>query len=481
MNGGGLLRSTAKNILAKAGAEIGSRFLGIIFILMAARVLGPEGFGKFTFAAALAALFSGALEFGLRPIVIREVARAPETAERSWRIVSGLTLALGACLFPLLPLTAIGLNRPTETIWAVGLMGMFGLLSAFHELGIAFFIALRVQQYELLVRLVTKACLVLLALLVVAAGGGLVAITAAYPLSALISLPLILWLIHRWSPKLHPLWNLGESLRFWREAWPLAAGTLFHYASWRFPPLLLAVLRDDAEVGYFGAAFRLIEALGFIPAIFVFAIFPILSASYGHHEERLRTAIQKTFQLLLLLACPLAVGTMFVGRHLLQLFYGATFEPATPMLSVLIWTSALNFLNFLFFVVFISLNHQEEVTRIAGLGLALSLLLTPPLILWAGGVGAGLGLAIAEASLTLLGSLRLRRLRPGLGLWATAPKAFAASGLMALGLWAAGSGPLGVQLVVAVTIYAGSLTVLRTVSRDQLSLYYRALVRREGG
>jgi O-antigen/teichoic acid export membrane protein len=54
MNQTALLRSTAKNVFAKAGAEIGSRFLGVLFVLLAARALGPDGFGKFTFAAALA-------------------------------------------------------------------------------------------------------------------------------------------------------------------------------------------------------------------------------------------------------------------------------------------------------------------------------------------------------------------------------------------------------------------------------------------
>ena len=481
MSQGALLRRTAKNVLAKAGAEIGSRLLGILFTLLAARILGPGGFGKFTFAVALAALFSAALEFGLRPIVIREVSRSPETAERSWRTVSGLTLALGGLLFPLLPLTALALNRPTETIVAVTLMGMFGLVSAFHELGIAFFTAMRVQEYELLVRLLTKVFLVLLALVAVAAGGGLVAITAAYPLSALISLPLVLWVIHRWSPHLGPLWDRGESLRFWREAWPLAAGTFFLYASWRFPPLLLALLRDDAEVGYFGAAFRLVEALGFVPAIFVSAIFPILSASYGQNDTRLRAATQKTFHLLFLLACPLGVGTIFVGRHLLQLIYGATFEPATPMLSVLIWAGAFDFLTFLYFFVFTSLRQQREVTRIAAVGLGVNLLLTPPLIVWAGGVGAGLGLVAAEATVILLGTLRLLRLLPGLGLWVIAPKALAASGVMALGLWGFRAGPLGIQLLVGFLIYAGSLALLRPLSREELSLYYRALVRREGG
>ena len=480
MNRTTLLQSTAKNVLAKAGAEIGSRLLGVLFVLLAARSLGPEGFGKFTFAAALAALFSAALEFGLRPIVIREIARAPETAERFWRIVSGLTLGLGGVLFPLLLLTALGLHRPPETLWAVGLMGIFGLISAFHELGIAFFTAMRVQEYELFVRLLSKGLLVLLAFIALTAGGGLTAITASYPLSALMALPLVLWIVRRWSPTLGPLWDRGESLRLIREAWPLAAGTLFHYTSWRFPPLLLALVRDDAEVGYFGAAFRLIEPLGFVPAIFVSAIFPILSATYGRDDERFRSAIQKVFLLLFLLACPLGVGTVFVAPHLLRLLYGATFDPAAAMLSVLIWTSAFNFLNFLFFSIFTSLNRQQEVTRIAGLGLGLNLLLTPPLILWAGGLGAGLGLAIPEAGLTLLGGLRLRRLLPGLGLWSAAPKVLAASGLMALGLWGLRSGPLALQLPVAVLIYAATLTVLRTVPRDQLSLFCRALAHREG-
>ena len=475
-----LLRGIAKNILAKAGAEVGSRFLGVVFILLAARMLGPEGFGKFTFAAALAALFSAAIEFGVRPIVIREVSRAPETAERSWRIVSGLTLTLGGLLFPLLLLTAYLMQRPADTIWAVVLMGLFGFVFAFHELGIAFFTAMGVQEYELVVRLTTKGLLVLGALGAVAAGGGLLEMTAAYPVSVLLVLPLVLWIIHRWSPRLSPVWDPAESVRFWREAWPLAAGALCHYASWRLPLLLLALFRNDAEVGFFGAAFRVIEALGFVPAIFVSAIFPILAWSYGRDEERLRSATQKTFHLLLLLACPLAIGTMFVGGHLIRLLYGPSFAPAGAMLSALIWTSAFNFLNFLLFFVFTSLRHQREVTLVAGLGFALNLLLVLPLIVWTGGVGTGLVLSLAEAGMTLVGLLRLRRYLPRLGLWTIAPKVFAATGVMALALWTLGAASLGVQLTLGVLAYAGTLSLLRPIPRRELTLYYRALRRREG-
>lgn len=475
-----LLRRTTKNVLAKAGAEVGSRLLGVLFILLAARMLGPGGFGKFTFAAALAALFSAALEFGLRPIVIREVSRAPENAERSWRIVSGLTLTLGGFLFPLLPLMAYVMQRPADTIWAVVLMGLFGFAVAFHELGIAFFTAMAVQEYELVVRLATKGLLVLGALGAVAAGGTLLEMTAAYPISALLVLPLVLWIIHRWSPRLSPVWDAAESVRFWLEAWPLAAGTLCHYASWRLPPLVLALFWNDAEVGFFGAAFRLVEALGFVPAIFVSAIFPVLAWSYGRDEGRLRSTTQKTFHLLLLLACPLAVGTMFVGGHLIRLLYGPSFAPASAMLSALIWTSAFNFLNFLFFFVFTSLRHQREVTLVAGLGLALNLLLAVPLIVWAGGVGTGLVLALAEAGMTLVGALRLRHYLPRLGLWTIAPKAVAATGVMALALWTLGAASLAVQLTIGVLAYAVTLGLLRPIPLGELTLYYRALRRREG-
>jgi O-antigen/teichoic acid export membrane protein len=190
--------------------------------------------------------------------------------------------------------------------------------------------------------------------------------------------------------------------------------------------------------------------------------------------------VEKTFRLLLLLACPLGAGAGFVARDLLRLVYGVTFEPATPVLSVLVWAGALAFLNFLFIFAFTSLNHQREVTRIAGVGLGVNLLLTPLLAAWAGGVGAAAALVAAEASVTLLASVRLRRLLPDLRLWGIAPKALGASAIMALALRVLGPGPLSVQLLVAVLIYAGGLALLRTVSRDELSLYYRALVRREG-
>jgi len=68
-------RRIAKNSGALLTGIVISKLCSLTFFAIAARHIGPEGFGKYTFALSFTALFIVLGDLGLNTLAIREVAR----------------------------------------------------------------------------------------------------------------------------------------------------------------------------------------------------------------------------------------------------------------------------------------------------------------------------------------------------------------------------------------------------------------------
>ena len=71
----GLARRIATNTLWVSGARVLGKAASFVVILLLARYLGIEGFGKFAFVTAYLALFGFLTHLGIDVIVIREASR----------------------------------------------------------------------------------------------------------------------------------------------------------------------------------------------------------------------------------------------------------------------------------------------------------------------------------------------------------------------------------------------------------------------
>ncbi len=103
---------------------------------------------------------------------------------------------------------------------------------------------------------------------------------------------------------------------------------------WRIDVLLLARLRGVTEVGYYTAAYRLLDLAILLPQSLCQAVFPRVAADAALEPKR-RGAV---LRLLLLCTAPAAAVVTLLARPLLRLLYGADFTVAAPVLSLLIWT-----------------------------------------------------------------------------------------------------------------------------------------------
>ena len=108
-----------------------STLLLAVLLVIAGRLLGDEEYGKFSFALALAMIFETVIDFGLKEITTREVARNRQAAQALVAQTFGLKLALAVVSSVGLVLAANLLRPETDVRLACYLLGAASILRSY--------------------------------------------------------------------------------------------------------------------------------------------------------------------------------------------------------------------------------------------------------------------------------------------------------------------------------------------------------------
>ena len=116
----------------------------------------------------------------------------------------------------------------------------------------------------------------------------------------------------------------------------MGASLLFYLVAWA-PVFALTIVGRFAEVALVTVAARLANFVTLVPSIQVSYLAPQFSQHYhsGHVADLNRLARASSRRAILVVAVP-AVVLVVGASQLLRVLYGAEFEPAAPLLSVLV-------------------------------------------------------------------------------------------------------------------------------------------------
>ncbi|MBI3457611.1 MAG: oligosaccharide flippase family protein [Candidatus Rokubacteria bacterium] len=455
----GTAERVARNALLKAAVQA-TRLLSLGFVILAARVLGPEGFGKFTFAYALATLLGATLDLGMHAILVRSVARARAETAAYWAAAATLKLTLllpVGVIFVALPLVT---QRPFDTAVAVWLLGGAIALQSFLELAVCVFTGFERLEVELGVRLVEKVLLFGVGVAGLLLGGRLLLVAGSFTLAGAAALALGVGLVHRRFARLRWRWDPAGARALGRALGPVAVAFLLAFATTRLIPLLVALLAGDVAAGYFGAAVRVLDVVMVVPVIVVAAVYPVLARTAAMEPE-FRRLVVHAVGLLLMLGLPVAVAFYHGAGWLTAWVYGSRYAEAAPVLAWLGAAACLGFLREFLGFVLLALDRPRRLVAVAATSLGASLALTPGLVLALGALGGAVALVLVElVALTgdLVGLAPFIRLpfdRGALKAGAAALGAIAIAGALPSG----SGGRMGTALVV----YTLGLLVLQPV------------------
>ena len=202
--------------------------------------------------------------------------------------------------------------------------------------------------------------------------------------------------------------TLAGAARLLREAWPLALSQGAIVIYYNSGTLVLGFTDGDDAVGQYATAYRLMMVAAVITASLWNAYFPALARTHDSPAEA--TALSREYAgLLAWMGMPIAALGWALGRHVIELMYGAAFAASGAYFEWLCLNIALSFLNYGFVATLVPWGRSTLQFMITAGGaitnLALIFILIPRYGAW-GAIAATLG---AESVIVVLGIFARRR------------------------------------------------------------------------
>lgn len=371
-----------------------TKLTSLITVIYIARYLGEAGYGKYTFAFAFVSFFTLISDMGTHYILVREISRSQEIAKKLLgnAILISIFLSFIAVILSVFSINIM--NYPLETEKLVLIAAIELLAGPFSNYGIIYEVNLD-MKYPVFYGMLSRIFLIIAAMFVATYDLGITWIVAFTVVSDI--LPNIFMIVSSRnfiSPVFKFDINLCKFLL--RESLPLAMSALFIAIYYRIDVVMLSWLKGDVDVGIYSAAYRLTEAFTFIPATFMVSIFPLMSRYHNESTDKLIFSYVKSFKFLFIISLPLAVGITLISDKIVILVYDGQFENAVQLLQILIWSTAIVFINYPLTQLLISTNKQNIFATSTAICAVLNIILNLILIPKYSYVGAAVATVITQ-------------------------------------------------------------------------------------
>jgi len=468
-----------KNSIWLFGAEGFSKVIALATQIVAARFLGGEGYGIFSFAFAATGAFIVFIDAGIGIFLTREVSRHPENAAAHLHNVFALkwklSLATGLVLAGALSMAAL----EQASLFCALAIGLALMVNGYTEMILAVFRAFERMRIVSVLLIAQRVLFFILGLAVLLLGGDVVVFSIAFLISAV----LIFVAAHRRMAaqflRRQPATHDRQHVRkIFAGSLPLCGLLLFTYIYFRIDAVLLFFLRGELETGWYSSAFKLIETFSLLIASVRLGVFPVLAKTFKEGSDHYQKIWQETVRYLLLISIPLSVGMMLLAPGILGLLYGASFAAAGTVLTILALGFPLLCLNDLASYLLLSQNKTRSVLRITGGAALFNVLLNLFMIPKWGMAGAAWAAVLTQFLLFGAYQFKVREIcgdtKIPLLLW----RPVLASGAVAVLLAGWGTLPLILAVLLSVVLYFAVLLVLKTFNEFDRLIFRRVLNRK---
>ncbi|MFN6519446.1 MAG: oligosaccharide flippase family protein [Nostoc sp. CreGUA01] len=306
------------------------------FVLTAsiARILGAEALGQYLLAFTYYFIFVNIASQGLKTLFTREIAREPE--KTSLYLISGtwLQLIFSFVSYVVLVIVVFVLPYTSETSTACYIMGLTIIPFSLSNITEAIFQAKEKMHLIALATVPVYVIRLFIMLWAMQRNYGVDYLAAILVISESIILG-IEWILitkivqTKWQIDRDFVWNTIKNARTFFAIEGLAV------VNARIQILILSLSGSEFIIGVYGGIIQLFQPFLIIANSICIAMFPGLSKAVNQGRDKQREIIEKCIEMLLIIALPLCVGLLFIGKNLLTLIYNPSFAQGSLALSII--------------------------------------------------------------------------------------------------------------------------------------------------
>lgn len=339
------VKTMFKNMSWLLISQIIASVCAFIWTVLMARYLGVSRYGIIGFAISLTGILAVTVDFGISIHIIRHISTDYESAPKYLGNAIPLKsiFAIGTFILTLIILILMKTNEITITITLLFTIEM--IIKSFVGLINGSFQAFEEGKYQGISNTLLNVILLIFILITIFSDFGLYGIAISYILANTIALTYtyIAFKNHITQPKFEFDKKFCKSITM--ASIPFALGAILYNVYYSIDAVMLTALVGDYATGIYNATYKLISVLTLFYSVYGAVIFPVMSKFYKNDEKLLVISFEKSIKYLMLVIIPLALGTMFYSSDIINLIYGHKYDAASSVLSILIWTVCLLFVN----------------------------------------------------------------------------------------------------------------------------------------
>ncbi|HEU0051241.1 MAG TPA: flippase [Patescibacteria group bacterium] len=405
-------RALAWNTGIQIIGKIISTAIGVVIVGLMTRYLGQVGFGEYSTANAYLQIFALLLDLGLNvtlTALLGEHANDPAFERRCISALFTLRFVLAAVVIVFVA-PAIALffpYSPTLKLAIIALTGSF-FFPALTQ------IATGVQQRHLKMQITAigevagRVILLIGLLFAISEHFGLIPVVLFVSFGSFAN-----FLLNVIFTKAYGVFRWNWDPAFWRLAlkrsWPIGLSIAFNLIYYKADTFILSLVRSQAEVGLYGAAYRVLDILVTVPFMYAGVMLPLLSKHWAASaKESFMRLLAQSVNVMFLLVTPMVAGTLVLGRPIMSVIAGSDFAVSGDVLKILILAVGAIYINTVFAHAVVALDAQRKMLpvyiSVALVTLAGYLVFIPRYGMW-----AAAWLTLFSESAVLLGSFFVTR------------------------------------------------------------------------
>lgn len=391
----------ATNAFLLSLSSVMNLVISLVTTSLIAKSFGPEQYGKYTFGLAYIMVFTVLANFGIESLFVREAARDPTNVHELVMDVFHLKLILALLTVVTVVVSVNLLNYPETTVHVIYVLSV-GLF--FQIMSSSLLAVYRSQERMAVIALFNVVFRLVTAVFIVASvfsGIGLMGVVASYSVGCFVVFVGNVAIFRRdfgdFQWKLHP--SAWRDLITRGRAFYLSA--LFGTVYLRLNLFILSKMETEVNLGYYMAAWTLVETLYVFPEAVTGALFPAFSRLYGSSIEALEKVYVKMVKYILIISAAGCAGCIMVGDEVLLLIFGEKFNNSVPILNVLIFVWAIGFLSNMMGWLLYAIKKEATHVKVMGIGCVFNFLLNLILIDRFGYIGSAFAMIFAESFLVI--------------------------------------------------------------------------------
>ncbi len=400
-----------KNTIFLYSADLIARFASAILTIFIARRLGSEDLGRFSYVYSVIAILSTISTFGLNTYLVRQASKEnEERQEKFYSEVYSLRLVINTLVTILLVVYAqFFVDDPVVRI-LFHLTNISTLLAVYHTHWALVSRIREKMEFEAIVNIVASVIYGAVGIFLLYANQGIVSI-------AILSLVLILFrsiLFARYAKEtlklhLHFIFNFDTYKELLKDAMPFGLMVIIYVIYFRIDVVFIEHYLGITEVGYYSAAYRIMELLLAVPGILSTAMLPIISKKIEDDPGLILKSSLQSLKLLNMIGFPLVVGGFLYARAGISLLYGDGFQSSVLVFQVLVWTLIPLFNSAITATIINASKKPVMNTYFASVNLVVNVVLNLILIPKIGIVGAAIATFANETAGFILAYLYINR------------------------------------------------------------------------